>query len=374
MKVLCVIDSFGSGGAQRQMVNLALGLKARGHEVEFFVYFPKLNFFRSVVDNAGIPVHEVDKGHGGFSFTVLMALIRLIRRSDYDVVISFLNSPNVYAELAKLAAWNTPLIVSERSSHKGDKSRVGPFLKRVLHVVADKVVANSHSHADWLRNIFWLRRKTSVIYNGIDIGVPGEMGFYENISDLKVLVVGRVGPEKNALNIIKALAILHDRHGHTPKVQWAGRRDNRPAGVAYCRQIDNLLDTLPHITANWEWLGERADVPQLLLNHHLLVHASFYEGLPNAVCEALAAGRIVLVSNVCDHPRLVEDGERGFLFDPHSPEDIANAIERAARLSRDEAQRISVYAREFAQSRLSHSVMVNEYEQLLRSFVVPSCC
>lgn len=38
MKILCVIDCLGSGGAQRQLVNLATAFKEKGHEVSFLVY------------------------------------------------------------------------------------------------------------------------------------------------------------------------------------------------------------------------------------------------------------------------------------------------------------------------------------------------
>jgi glycosyltransferase involved in cell wall biosynthesis len=69
--------------------------------------------------------------------------------------------------------------------------------------------------------------------------------------------------------------------------------------------------------------------------HDALIHPSLYEGLPNAVCEALAAGLPVLISNVCDHPLLVVEGERGFLFDPSDPLSIAMSIERAAALDAD---------------------------------------
>ena len=48
MRILCVIDSLGSGGAQRQMVSLAQGMVARSHEVEFFVYHPELDHFKQI--------------------------------------------------------------------------------------------------------------------------------------------------------------------------------------------------------------------------------------------------------------------------------------------------------------------------------------
>ena len=61
MKILCVIDSLGSGGAQRQMVNLARGFKSKGYDVEMLIYYPQLNFFRPEVEKAGGRIHEKKK-------------------------------------------------------------------------------------------------------------------------------------------------------------------------------------------------------------------------------------------------------------------------------------------------------------------------
>ena len=93
-------------------------------------------------------------------------------------------------------------------------------------------------------------------------------------------------------------------------------------GGFIAEQVDELIESLPKCGKNWRWLGEESDIPGLLREHHALIHPSLYEGLPNVVCEALAAGMPVLVSNVCDHPLLVADGERGFLFDPADPGSI----------------------------------------------------
>ena len=79
MKVLLVIDHFGPGGAQRQIVELACGMQRRGHEIEMFVYFPEHGFFRPLLDAHGLsgldvanynspaetvisgPVHEIER-------------------------------------------------------------------------------------------------------------------------------------------------------------------------------------------------------------------------------------------------------------------------------------------------------------------------
>ena len=70
MKLLLVIDDLGSGGAQRQLVNLARGLKNNYDQVGIFIYNPSGNFFFSEVLNSNIELHETDYIKG-FSFKTI---------------------------------------------------------------------------------------------------------------------------------------------------------------------------------------------------------------------------------------------------------------------------------------------------------------
>lgn len=368
MKILCIIDHFGSGGAQRQMVNLARGLRERGHDVEFFIYWPVHDFFRHQAETAGIPIHEYDK-RARFSPGVILALIRLIRRHRYDVAISYLRTPNIYAELSvPFMPRSTRLVVSERNSGLQEHSLLSP-LRRSLHRLADVVVSNSISQAEWLRAQHpWLSGRCRVIYNGLFMSRFARTATPpQSARDLRLIGVGRVAPQKNIECFIQGLAIFHERHSWVPAVNWAGRRsDEGQPERKYRLEIDQLLDTLPHVRAAWTWLGERSDVPELLGSHHALVLPSRYEGLPNAVCEALAAGLPVLASGVCDHPVLVPDGERGFLFDPDRPQSMADALERLLELDVAGWQRLSDAARAFAASELTVERMAAEYERLFQ--------
>jgi glycosyltransferase involved in cell wall biosynthesis len=364
MRVLLVIDHFGSGGAQRQMVELACGLARRGHAVEMFVYFPQYDFFRASLAKQRIVVHERAKGRAG-SLGVLVALAALLRRGAFDVVASYLSTANIYAELARLAAPRTTLVVSERTSYHDDKSALAALLRRLLHLLADRVVANSQAQAAWLRGRWWLRGRVSCIYNGVDLerfrpadAAPATAG------PLRLLGIGRIGPEKNLLNLIAALARFAERYGYVPEVGWAGVRDASHAGQRYCERVDRLLATLPAVQRCWQWLGLQADVPGLLHRYDALIHPSLYEGLPNAVCEALAAGVPVLASNVCDHPLLVADGIRGFLFDPLSPDSMAAALGRMAALAPEARVALGRAAREYAVAELGIETMVEHYEAL----------
>ncbi len=177
-------------------------------------------------------------------------------------------------------------------------------------------------------------------------------------------IVGRITRRDNKVSLSsekKSLVVNSIRH-RGPDMQgqyeeenvWVGRCENITAhGKQYCREIDQLLSSYPEVEKAWHWLGERNDIPALLAAHHALILGSYHEGLPNVVCEALATGRPVLASNVCDNPFLVESSVRGFLFDPSSPELLANAIEQLVLQGFDNWTQMSHQAREYTQTHLS---------------------
>ena len=81
MKILLVIDSLGSGGAQRQIVNLAKGLKKNGHIVEIFIYDNSNNFFHDDIINSNIIVHyprfekKINKINNMFNFIITLQFL-----------------------------------------------------------------------------------------------------------------------------------------------------------------------------------------------------------------------------------------------------------------------------------------------------------
>jgi glycosyltransferase involved in cell wall biosynthesis len=100
-------------------------------------------------------------------------------------------------------------------------------------------------------------------------------------------------------------------------------------------------------------------------DYDALVHPSFKEGLPNAICEALAAGLPVLAGDVCDHPLLIQDGINGWLFDPGDPQSIADALLNFSRQSDTERVEMSTEARRTAETSLSMDMLVDEYVRVL---------
>jgi glycosyltransferase involved in cell wall biosynthesis len=97
---------------------------------------------------------------------------------------------------------------------------------------------------------------------------------------------------------------------------------------------------------------------------------SFYEGLPNAVCEGMACQKPILLSDVCDAGSLVVDGENGFLCDPASPQSIAQAFQRLASASEEQLKKMGLASRRKAEALFAEEVIISFYERVLEAAAV----
>jgi glycosyltransferase involved in cell wall biosynthesis len=365
MRILCLIDNLGSGGAQRQLVYLGRELKKRGNAVDFFVYHAG-GFFRPALDELGITVHQIDKRYP-IDPSPLFHLCRLWNRS-YDVALAFLKMPSLYAELANLVKVNhrIPLIVSERSTSIGNDSIIGRLIRQA-HRFTTVVVANSDTQAMWLsRNFPFLRGRLQVIHNGVDLDEfrPNPNRTFMPTSHCRLLGIGRISRVKNIPNLVRALRICTQQHAVDVHVFWIGKVESK-------KEMELAMEVLRECQFGdrWTWLGERRDVAKLMNSSDALILPSLWEGLPNVVCEAMACGLPVLSSSVSDLSNMIEDGVQGFLLDPNDPQQMEQAIWRFASLNEHQRRAMGLSGRYFAEKELGLARFVDQYEQLMSSVV-----
>lgn len=363
-RILCVIDNLGSGGAQRQMVNLAIGLNRLGHECAVFTYARSEGHFDAELRAAAVVVenHPRDAGH---PLSTAWQLRRVVAAGNYETVVAFMPAPSLVAGLALLGLSGVRLVVSERSSFPAGRPTLRDRLERALHGRADVVTTNSHHQAGLVRLHFpRLAGRVVTIYNGFDAGrFRLQEGIARKDGTLRIVTVGRITRGKNIEGLVQAVEVAR-KQGVDIRLDWVGRLDSARWGTGYYQSLSAKIDAAG-LGRGWRWLGERKDVPRLLADYDALIHPSFYEGLPNAVCEAFATGLPVLASKVCDHPRLVEPPRRGFLFEPHDPRSIAEALVRFAALPQEDRQAMGRAAREYAARELSLEKMCAAYAALL---------
>ncbi len=372
MKILIVIDTLGSGGAQKLKVNLAKGLKQRGHIVEFFIYDSNYPFYQSELENAGIKINIYERTAKGFSFKVLFGLRKLLKKSNFDIVISSLHAPSIYAAFAKLGLSRLSLIVCEESSSNAPV----PFYKRFLFylssLISNFLVVNSYHEAKLKKQIPGRKKKIKVIWNGFNVD---EISFGGNISNLsegikQILVVGRQVYAKNGLNFMMGLSLFESRNGWLPEITWIGRRDNDKRSAKDFRSIemqnkmDLLLESNEALKKKWNWIESVENIYDYYNTSDALIIPSLYEGLPLVLCEAMLSGCFVITSSVCDHPKIIGNDERGLLCDPVSPESICNSIEKLNKMDPKKRTKIVSNARDYSYKSFNFDEMLSKYEAL----------
>ena len=153
LRILLVIDSLGSGGAQRQIVWLAIGLSQRGHDVSLFNYNPDLDHFRPELEAQGVEIYDSEKKYR-FDFGPAFRLRNLIVSKLFDAVVSFLDTPNLYAIVAAIGIKRTQVLVSERYTFTGDRLNFRTWCIYQSYRLAEAVTVNSLHQRDHILRKF----------------------------------------------------------------------------------------------------------------------------------------------------------------------------------------------------------------------------
>lgn len=361
-KILFVIDNLGSGGAQNQLTLLAVMLQKEGYEVEVFYYYPQ-SFFKVRLDQIGIKTYLFQK-KTKIGFEVVFEIIRLIRRMKYHTVISFLDTPNIYNILSNaMPFFKASTIISYRSS-----INIGslPWSKKVMYSImnslANYIVFNSkHERENWIRYQPKLRNKSNTIYNVVDLDRFEQRKSYQRKN--KLLLIGSVGPDKNGLLVVDSLSKLIPEYNIT--ITWTGQRVYEIVERKDYIEAMDVAIIQNNLQNYWKYEEPVKDVHLYYQNFDALILASKVEGLPNVVCESLATGTPVLISNVLDHPNLVQEGVNGYLFNPESSNSLADAIKTLYTISDQEYASLGFYARKIAEEKFGSELFIKAFKELL---------
>ena len=215
-KVLVFIDDLTSGGAQRQNVGLAKLLHDKGYDVKLIYYHP-LEFYKPYLEENGVP-HECVEGACNGKKRIYM-IGKAIMGYNPNVVISYLNVPNIISCFLKACGLKYKLIVSERNTTQ--VLTIQERIKFFLMKWADRIVPNSYSQEKFIKeNYPSLTSKVTTITNFVDTDYFSPIETPES-EICRIIVVGRVSEQKNTLRFLEAVKKLKDE-GHRFHVDWYG--------------------------------------------------------------------------------------------------------------------------------------------------------
>lgn len=338
-RVVFVIRSLTIGGAGRQLIELAVGLVATGWSVEVVTFYPG-GGLKPELDQRGIRVRDLAKG-GRWDLTVFPRLAKVLRRIDAPVVHAYSGEANLAVAVLRPLLKGSKVVWGIRASDLSRSrqdwlSGVVGGVNRLLARRADLIICNSQSGMRMRAAEGYPRDRLVVVPNGIDVrrfapdpgqgaAVRGAWGV--EAGETLIGLVGRLDPVKGHAVLMRAVASLD-----TPsraKLVFVG--DGPDEYRAEMEAIARGLDLAPRLI----WAGSRTDMPAVYSGLDLLVSASYGEGFPNAVAEAMACGVPCVVTDVGDSSELV--GDTGWVCPPDDIDGlraaITAALDREDRLS-----------------------------------------
>lgn len=326
-KILLLIDDLGQGGAERQMIYLARELSERACEVRLVKFYPGDSPYASFLESNGSKIEIMVKGMKPFKR--IWIIYKLVKSWQPDLTIAYKDGSCIAACIARIF-YKFKLIVSERNTTQ----RLNKFerIKFFFYRFADGIVPNSYSQNEFIkRNYPNLVSKLRVITNMVDLRK------FQLSTTLprkkKVIIVARLAPQKNVINLLKALKEGRFNHDEV-HFDWYGKVQDQ-------NYFEEILSTRKELGLEALIVFHSNGSNNIEEEYRNATHfclPSLFEGFPNVLCEAMASGLICVASNVCDNQFILEDND--LLFNPVEPSDIASKLKYTLNFNSEEMNKI----------------------------------
>lgn len=361
-KLLLIIRDLGSGGAQRQIVAIAKGLKDRGYNIEFLIFDSACSrFYFKTLEDLKIKINIVDEQQ---YVKRIIKYRKFIRSYKPDVVISFLEVSSFLAECAGLFGRKWRLIVGERSADPAKLTSLKLKFFLHFHRFADYIIANSYANIEIIKKVAkeLPDSKYRVIYNMLDNpNLTPDADFVFRKSDwAKIVVASSHRALKNLDGLVEGVNLMPEELRRKLKISWYGNRNR--FDDSYVRATNKIKEY--GLDSIFQFYDDTLDVYTYMRQADAIGLFSFFEGLPNAICEGMMLAKPIIATRVSDVPLLVQDNETGFLCDASSPESIADALTRFLKTSSGGLKRMGQLNLTKAREFFDKNRILDEYEKL----------
>lgn len=359
MKLYFYINVLGGGGAERVVANLANQFQEHGHDVGIITSFKVENEYKT---NYEIQRYNLEKRANDKNNRLLKninrihKLRRVLKSEKPDVIIAFMAEPNFRTIVAGLGL-RTKIVTSVRNDpNKEYAGHLGNFVKQIIMPLSDGCVFQTTDAQQAFSKT--LIDKSVIILNQVDSKF---FTVRRHPKYQKIVTAGRLSAQKNQKLLINAFSRIYMFH---PLATLHIYGD----GVLK-EELENLIKEL-NLSEKVFLHGNTSHMESVYSEADLFVLSSNYEGLPNALLEAMACGVACISTDCpCGGPRMViEDGINGLLTPVDDVEQMAAAIDE---LLRDDAKKnqFSMKGKETSVDLLNPEIIYSKWEKYLYSII-----
>lgn len=329
MKIAFLIPTLGAGGAERVVTLMANFWAEKGHSVVIFSMDDPANppFFTL---NTKVQYHPLNLlkeeenyiGKTWRTISQILSVRKQVKQYKPDVLIAHLSIAIFLAITSTLFLKQKVVIYEGTNPYLATTNKYLKNLNNFLYRFADRMVLQTHQIAKTFPS--HLQQKISVIYNPItkpEVQLHSE-DYPRNFSNKTIVSVGRLVLPKAQEVLIEAFHIFAKK-----KPEWSllilGEGEER-------QKLETLCATL-NITEKVALPGRVKNPLDLLKNCTIFVLSSRYEGLPNALCEAMSIGLPVVATRCKFGPEeIIQHRKNGLLVPVEDAQAISKSLEELA--------------------------------------------
>lgn len=358
-KVLHLISSNGLFGAEKVMLNLAVGTNTNDYRPWVAALRSTHNPHIEVIEEAtkqGVSTFIVDS-RGRIDLGAVTKLARFIRENN----IALLHTHNYKSNLIGLLAAKRAGIPAVATVHgyigSDRKARFYEALDRFILRYFDKVILVDKSLQRWFPNG---NGKYTIINNGVgSIEIASSFAYGETprndrLSSITIGTVGRLSEEKGHKYLIEAFAKLSKEYP-IARLLIVGE------GTLH-NELKNLTIKL-NIADKVTFTGYQNDVSPYYDSMDIYVSSSLIEHFPVSILEAMAAGKAVIATNAGGTTDLIKDGETGLLVETNSADVIYTALLKLID-NTSLRDKLAVSAKRYVAQNYSLDKMIDQYQKV----------
>ena len=305
------VGTLGNGGAERVISILSRKMVEQEMDVEILTYYDREVFYD--IDSK-VKLKSVESSTRTNNKLKNLIWLRKYFKENAKVVISFLAPFNMMAIAANLGN-GIPIIVADRNDPtKVPTNKVLRKTRDVLYRFADGVVLQTRKNQEYFCEK--VQRNSTVIYNPVNLGVYARAAF-ECKKEKVFVTAGRLMPQKNQEMMINAFHEVVKKYPDYRLIIY-GEGPGR-------EKLEQLVKEL-EMEQNILLPGSTKELHDQLKSAEGFLLSSDYEGMPNALIEAMCIGLPCISTKVSGATDLIIDHENGILTEVNDKEAFVKAI------------------------------------------------
>ena len=352
-KIVHIIPTLRFGGAERFVVDLIKGGDHENFKYSIVLFFDDQPLAKEL-ESLDADIKVVEK-KGKIDLGLVGRLKEVLAEMEPDIVHTHLFGADVWGRLAAKKL-GLPVVTTEHNVNK-DEGFVKHLVKRVLKDKTDAYTACSKEVKEYMGKAYGIKKDVLVTYFGVDIHGFASVSPIQDNEGVNLLMLGRLVEQKGHEIAIRALSGLKEYNWHL-YIVGEGEREGKLKKLVKELDIGNRVDFSPPTN----------DVVGVLQNNEVVLMPSLWEGLGIVALEAMAAGRLVITSNVGGLLEIVKHKENGLLFDVGDV-DLSRKQIKDVFENKEEYYTLGEKARDFVEKGFSREKMIKQYSDLYKKLV-----